>query len=52
MRYERDTEEKVIGIIAVVLKYCEFTGIDLPFFIRTKMNYNRLRGYHHGGKKY
>lgn len=46
------TEEKVIGIIAVVLKYCEFTGIDLPFFIRTKMNYNRLRGYHHGGKKY
>lgn len=46
------TEEKVIGIIAAVLKYCEFTGIDLPFFIRTKMNYNRLRGYHHGGKKY
>ena len=46
------TEEKVIGIIAVVLKYCEFIGIDLPFFIRTKMNYNRLRGYHHGGKKY
>ena len=46
------TEEKVIGIIAVVLKYCEFTGIDLPFFIRTKMKYNRLRGYKHGGKKY
>ena len=46
------TEQKVIGIIAVVLKYCEFTGIDLPFFIRTKMNYNRLRGYRHGGKRY
>lgn len=46
------TEEKIIGIIAVVLKYCEFTGIGIYFFIRTKMNYNRLRGYHHGGKKY
>lgn len=46
------TEEKVIAIIAVVLKYCGLTGIDLDFFIRTKMNYNRLRGYHHGGKRY
>lgn len=46
------TEEKVIAIIAVVFKYCELTGIDLDFFIRTKMEYNRLRGYHHGGKRY
>ena len=46
------TEEKVIRIIAVVLKYCELTAIDIDFFIRTKMNYNRLRGYHHGGKRY
>ena len=46
------TEEKVIGIIAVVLKYCELTGIDIGFFIRAKMDYNRLRGYKHGGKKY
>ena len=46
------TEEKVIRIIAVVLKYCELTAIDIDFFIRTKMNYNRLRGYKHGGKKY
>ena len=42
------TEEKVIGIIAVMLKYCELTGIDLEWFIEQKMNYNRLRGYHHG----
>ena len=35
-----------------VLGLCKLYGIDLPFFIRTKMNYNRLRGYHHGGKKY
>ena len=30
------TEEKVIEIIAVVLKYCELTGIDISFFIQTK----------------
>lgn len=35
-----------------VLGLCKLYGIDLPFFIRTKMNYNRLRGYHHGGKRY
>lgn len=46
------TEEKIIGIIAVVLRYCEFIDIDLEFFIETKMKYNRLRGYRHGGKKY
>ena len=46
------TEQKTIAIIAFVLKYCELTGIDLDFFIRTKMNYNRLRGYKHGGKRY
>ena len=46
------TEQKTIAIIAVVLKYCELIGIDIDFFIRIKMNYNRLRGYHHGGKRY
>ena len=46
------TEQKTIAIIALVLKYCELTGIDIEFFIRTKMKYNRLRGYHHGGKRY
>lgn len=46
------TEQKTIAIIAMTLKYCELTAIDIDFFIRTKMKYNRLRGYHHGGKKY
>ena len=46
------TEGKIIAVIAVVLGYCKLTGIDLDFFIRTKMKYNRLRGYWHGGKKY
>lgn len=43
-------EQKTIAIIAVVLKYCELTVIDIEFFIRTKMKYNRLRGYKHEGK--
>lgn len=46
------TGHKVVEIIASVLKYCELTGIDIDFFIRTKMNYNRLRGYKQGGKRY
>ena len=39
-------------VIYDVVQYCQFVHIDIDFFIRTKMNYNRLRGYRHGGKKY
>lgn len=46
------TEQKTIAIIAITLKYCELTGIDINFFIRTKMDYNRLRPYMHGDKRY
>ena len=45
-------EAATYRVIYDVVQYCQFKGIDLDFFIRTKMNYNRLRGYHHGGKKY
>lgn len=38
--------------MSYIVEHCRRRGIDLDFFIRTKMNYNRLRGYHHGGKKY
>ena len=38
--------------IAIIICYCKQKDIDLPFFIRTKMKYNRLRGYKHGGKRY
>lgn len=38
--------------ISDVFRYSKFADIDLDFFIRTKMNYNRLRGYKHGGKRY
>lgn len=38
--------------MSYIVEHCRRKGIDLDFFIRTKMNYNRLRGYKHGGKKY
>lgn len=44
--------ERLENVIGRMLFYCESKSIDIEFFIRTKMNYNRLRGYHHGGKKY
>lgn len=44
--------DRLENVIERILFYCESKGIDLEFLIRTKMDYNRLRGYHHGGKKY
>lgn len=38
--------------MSYIAKHCRRKGIDLGFFIRAKMRYNRLRGYHHGAKKY
>lgn len=38
--------------MSYIVEHCRRKDIDLYFFIRTKMNYNRLRGYHHGGKRY
>ena len=45
-------EDAVKTTISSVYRYCRHHSIDLDFFIRTKMKYNRLRGYHHGGKRY
>ena len=42
----------VTDVLARVIAYCKLKGIDLDFFIRAKMKYNRLRGYKHGGKRY
>lgn len=38
--------------LSYIFTLCRNMGIDLPFFIRQKMEYNKLRGYHHGSKKY
>ena len=44
--------ERLNELVAGIIAYCNQKGIDLEFFIRAKMEYNRLRGYKHGGKKY
>lgn len=38
----------ITGMFAISDKY----RFNLMWFIEQKMKYNRLRGYHHGGKKY
>lgn len=38
--------------MSYIMEHCYRKDIDLEFFIETKMKYNRLRGYRHGGKKY
>lgn len=38
--------------MSYIVGHCYRKGIDLEFFTETKMKYNRLRGYRHGGKRY
>lgn len=45
-------QERIIQVLDRIFLYCKSKGIDLEFFIETKMKYNRLRGYRHGGKRY
>ena len=40
------------SVISFAIERSLMAGIDLGFFIRTKMKYNRLRGYKHGGLNY
>lgn len=47
-----DLTERLNSLVAEIIAYCNQKDIDLDFFIRTKMKYNRLRGYKHGGKRY
>ena len=41
-----------VGVLQELCCIAKINNFDLLWHIRTKMNYNRLRGYHHGGKKY
>lgn len=44
--------ERLENIIERMFVYCEFKNIDIEWFIRQKMKYNKLCPYKHGGKKY
>lgn len=41
-----------VGVLQELCCIAKINNFDLLWHIRTKMNYNRLRGYRHGGKKY
>ena len=47
-----DLTERLNLLVAGIIAYGNQKGIDLEWHIRTKMEYNRRRGYHHGGKRY
>ena len=42
----------LVGILQEICCKAELTDFDILWHIDQKMEYNKLRGYHHGGKKY
>lgn len=51
------TDDVALGFVlsqamSYIAEHCRRKGIDLGFFIRAKMRYNRLRGHRHGGRRY
>lgn len=50
---EEDTIRfKLNYAIAFTIGYCRQNDIDIEWFIRRKMEYNKMRSYRHGGRKY
>lgn len=45
-------EDEISDTIIRCLDLCARRGIDIDFHVRAKMEYNKTRGYHHGGKAY
>lgn len=48
----RDIENNIYLSLNEIFAFCKQKGIDIFWHIDQKMEYNKLRGYHHGGKKY
>ena len=47
-----DQEKAVHSVLANVVSYCNYKGIDIDWHVEQKMRYNELRPYKHGGKAY
>ena len=47
-----DQEKAVHSVLADVVSYCNYKGIDIDWHVEQKMRYNELRPYKHGGKAY
>lgn len=45
-------EDEIADTIIRCLDFCARRGIDIDFHVRAKLEYNKTRGYHHGGKAY
>lgn len=45
-------EEKVHSVLNEIFSFCEDMEIDIEWQIEQKMQYNELRPYKHGNKKY
>lgn len=47
----KDTGAKIFSTLSFMFLLSGRYDFDLKWFIEQKMKYNKLRGYHHGGKK-
>lgn len=47
-----DLTERLNELVAGIIAYCNKKGIDIEWFIKQKMKYNKLRPFRHGNKKY
>ena len=49
----KDTvQDEIADTVIRLLDMCGYMNIDLAFHVEAKLQYNRLRGFKHGGRKY
>ena len=49
---EQILDDKLNYCMALIIGYCKQKYIDIEWFIKQKMKYNKLRPFRHGNKKY
>lgn len=49
---KNSVEDELSDVIIRTLDVCAMYGIDIDKHVKAKMEYNKTRGYHHGGKAY
>lgn len=51
-KYTDSVEFEISDALIRIMDFCARHNIDIDFHVRAKMEYNKTRGYHHGGKAY
>lgn len=46
------TDMEIAEFVSDIISFCEHKGIDIQWHVEQKMQYNGMRKYKHGGKKY